>query len=213
MPCNRARDGAHQTPPAGMGQEQSGVPPHLHVALHSGRGPRADGVVRRASAGSASPENAARLMEEFRTGRARVARRRPVPTIVFHPEGDAVIPFDEGRRSPPLSAERPSSRCRAAIICCSNRSPHGTCCCASSANSSDGRSSETDRPLELTYDLVLDSGEIQKHFRTVTGLFSWSVPNTGFVGTRAFHLMTRQEAHHEYASTGPREWNNRPRVA
>jgi len=48
---------------------------------------------------SASPENAARLMEEI----ARLDVRPllagiKAPTIVFHPEGDAVIPFDEGRR-------------------------------------------------------------------------------------------------------------------
>jgi len=48
---------------------------------------------------SASPENAARLMEEIARLDVRplLAGIR-VPTIVFHPEGDAVIPFDEGRR-------------------------------------------------------------------------------------------------------------------
>jgi pimeloyl-ACP methyl ester carboxylesterase/DNA-binding winged helix-turn-helix (wHTH) protein len=48
---------------------------------------------------SASPENAARLMEEISKldVRAWLAGVR-APTIVFHPEGDAVIPFDEGRR-------------------------------------------------------------------------------------------------------------------
>lgn len=48
---------------------------------------------------SASPENAARLMEEISKldVRAWLAGIR-APTIIFHPEGDAVIPFDEGRR-------------------------------------------------------------------------------------------------------------------
>ncbi|HSL24178.1 MAG TPA: alpha/beta fold hydrolase [Vicinamibacterales bacterium] len=48
---------------------------------------------------SASPENAARLMEEF----SRIDVRAllggvKAPTIVLHSEGDAAIPFDEGRQ-------------------------------------------------------------------------------------------------------------------
>jgi pimeloyl-ACP methyl ester carboxylesterase/DNA-binding winged helix-turn-helix (wHTH) protein len=48
---------------------------------------------------SSSPENAARLLEEF--GRVDVRSLLPdvkVPTIVFHSDGDGAIPFDEGRR-------------------------------------------------------------------------------------------------------------------
>jgi pimeloyl-ACP methyl ester carboxylesterase len=48
---------------------------------------------------SASPENAARLMDEISKldVRALLAGIQ-LPTMVFHCEGDAVIPFDEGRR-------------------------------------------------------------------------------------------------------------------
>lgn len=48
---------------------------------------------------SSSPENAARLLEEF--GRIDVRALLPavkVPTLVFHSEEDGAIPFDEGRR-------------------------------------------------------------------------------------------------------------------
>ena len=48
---------------------------------------------------SSSPENAARLLEEF--GRVDVRALLPavkVPTIVFHSEHDAAVPFEEGRR-------------------------------------------------------------------------------------------------------------------
>jgi pimeloyl-ACP methyl ester carboxylesterase/DNA-binding winged helix-turn-helix (wHTH) protein len=47
---------------------------------------------------SASPENAARFMEEFSRidVRPRLADIH-VPTVVFHCEGDAAIPFNEGR--------------------------------------------------------------------------------------------------------------------
>jgi pimeloyl-ACP methyl ester carboxylesterase len=57
---------------------------------------------------SASPENAARLMEEF--SRVDVRPLLPsirVPTIVFHCEADAAIPFDEGRL---LAADIPGAR-------------------------------------------------------------------------------------------------------
>jgi DNA-binding winged helix-turn-helix (wHTH) protein/pimeloyl-ACP methyl ester carboxylesterase len=47
---------------------------------------------------SASPENAARLMEEFSRLDVRpLLRDVTVPTLVFHCEADAAIPFDEGR--------------------------------------------------------------------------------------------------------------------
>ena len=47
---------------------------------------------------SASPENAARFMEEFSRidVRPRLADIQ-VPTVVFHCEGDAAVPFNEGR--------------------------------------------------------------------------------------------------------------------
>ena len=49
---------------------------------------------------SASPENAARLMEEISKLDVRASLAGVhAPTIVFHPEGDDVIPFDEGRAS------------------------------------------------------------------------------------------------------------------
>jgi pimeloyl-ACP methyl ester carboxylesterase/DNA-binding winged helix-turn-helix (wHTH) protein len=48
---------------------------------------------------SASPENAARLMEEFsRVDVRSLLDAIQAPTIVFHCEGDGAIPFDEGRR-------------------------------------------------------------------------------------------------------------------
>jgi pimeloyl-ACP methyl ester carboxylesterase/DNA-binding winged helix-turn-helix (wHTH) protein len=47
---------------------------------------------------SASPENAARLMEEFsRVDVRSVLAEITVPTIVFHCEGDKAVPFNEGR--------------------------------------------------------------------------------------------------------------------
>lgn len=47
---------------------------------------------------SATPENAARLMEEFSQVDVRVVLGAiAVPTLVFHSEGDAAIPFNEGR--------------------------------------------------------------------------------------------------------------------
>ncbi len=47
---------------------------------------------------SASPENAARLMEEFsRVDVRSVLAKITVPTIVFHCEGDKAVPFNEGR--------------------------------------------------------------------------------------------------------------------
>ena len=57
---------------------------------------------------SASPENAARLMEEF--SRIDVQALLPalrVPTLVLHSEGDAVVPFNEGRM---LAADIPGAR-------------------------------------------------------------------------------------------------------
>jgi len=48
---------------------------------------------------SASPENAARLLEEFsRLDVRALLADIHVPTIAFHCEGDGVVPFDEGRR-------------------------------------------------------------------------------------------------------------------
>ena len=48
---------------------------------------------------SASPENAARLMDEFSRIDVRpLLADIQVPTIVFHSEGDGAVPFDEGRR-------------------------------------------------------------------------------------------------------------------
>jgi pimeloyl-ACP methyl ester carboxylesterase/DNA-binding winged helix-turn-helix (wHTH) protein len=48
---------------------------------------------------SSSPENAARLLEEFsRIDVSAVLAEIHKPTIVFHCEGDEVVPFDEGRR-------------------------------------------------------------------------------------------------------------------
>lgn len=48
---------------------------------------------------SALPEDAARLMDGIAKLDVRgLLARIQLPTIVFHPEGDMVIPFDEGRR-------------------------------------------------------------------------------------------------------------------
>jgi DNA-binding winged helix-turn-helix (wHTH) protein/pimeloyl-ACP methyl ester carboxylesterase len=48
---------------------------------------------------SSSPENAARLMEEFaRIDVTDLLAEIAVETVVFHSEGDGLIPFDEGRR-------------------------------------------------------------------------------------------------------------------
>jgi pimeloyl-ACP methyl ester carboxylesterase/DNA-binding winged helix-turn-helix (wHTH) protein len=57
---------------------------------------------------STSPENAARMMEEFARIDVRpLVPRVRVPTIVFHSEGDAAIPFNEGRA---LAAAIPGAR-------------------------------------------------------------------------------------------------------
>jgi len=57
---------------------------------------------------SASPENAARLMEEFSRIDVRVLLGGiQVPTIVFHSEHEAAIPFNEGRL---LAADIPGAR-------------------------------------------------------------------------------------------------------
>jgi pimeloyl-ACP methyl ester carboxylesterase len=57
---------------------------------------------------STSPENAARMMEEFARIDVRpLVSRVRVPTIVFHSEGDAAIPFAEGRA---LAADIPGAR-------------------------------------------------------------------------------------------------------
>jgi DNA-binding winged helix-turn-helix (wHTH) protein/pimeloyl-ACP methyl ester carboxylesterase len=57
---------------------------------------------------SASPENAARLMDEFSRVDVRgLLAGITVPTTVFHSEGDAVVPFDEGRL---LAAGIPGAR-------------------------------------------------------------------------------------------------------
>jgi pimeloyl-ACP methyl ester carboxylesterase/DNA-binding winged helix-turn-helix (wHTH) protein len=48
---------------------------------------------------SASPENAARFIEEFsRIDVRSVLERISVPTLVLHCQGDPAVPFDEGRR-------------------------------------------------------------------------------------------------------------------
>jgi pimeloyl-ACP methyl ester carboxylesterase/DNA-binding winged helix-turn-helix (wHTH) protein len=48
---------------------------------------------------SASPENAARFIEEFsRIDVQSVLNRITVPTLVLHCQGDPAVPFDEGRR-------------------------------------------------------------------------------------------------------------------
>lgn len=57
---------------------------------------------------SASPENAARFMQEFsRIDVRSVVGGITVPTIVFHSQGDAAVPFNEGRI---LAAAIPQAR-------------------------------------------------------------------------------------------------------
>ena len=88
---------------------------------------------------SASPDNAARLMEEFsRVDVVRLLGDIRVPTIVFHSDRDGAVPFNEGRRLAAGIRERGSFRCRAAIICCSSTSRRGRFCCESWAGFSGG---------------------------------------------------------------------------
>lgn len=48
---------------------------------------------------SASPENAVRLESEMhRVDVSQLAPQIKVPTLIFHPRDDAVVPFDEGRQ-------------------------------------------------------------------------------------------------------------------
>lgn len=57
---------------------------------------------------SASPQNAARMMEEFaRIDVHALLGEVRTPTIVFHSDDDLVIPFDEGRL---LAAAIPGAR-------------------------------------------------------------------------------------------------------
>jgi len=89
---------------------------------------------------SASPENAARLKEEFaRVDVGPLMACITVPTLGFHCQNDGAVPFEEGKLLAASIPGRSSCRCPAGITWCSSTNRPGRSSCASWESSWVGR--------------------------------------------------------------------------